>query len=85
MGHEPGHETVIGSSGIQVDSGIHVQMHTIGPQRIGLHVKMHTNGTQESEGEWVPRKNAYKWLRKRDSCKNAYTTYKWLPREWDYM
>ena len=44
LGHEPGHETLIGSSGIQVGSGIHIKMHTNGHQGSGLHVKMHTNG-----------------------------------------
>ena len=39
LGHEPGHETLIGSSGIQVESGIHVKMHTNGSQGSGLHEK----------------------------------------------
>ena len=44
LGHEPGHETLIGSGGIQMESKIHVKMHTNAPQGNGLHVQMHTNG-----------------------------------------
>ena len=75
LGPELGHETLIGSGGIQVESGTHVKMHINGSQGIafhvqmhtngalgsGLHVKMHTNGSQGSSGDCAPFKNAYKW------------------------
>ena len=46
LGHEPSHDALIGSRGIQVESGIQV--------------KMHTNCPQGSGGECTSHKNTYK-------------------------